>query len=105
MTLKDLDTHCTDKGPQLRGGPGELGLGVRVFDDAAAGPRARGKAVSGNLGTANGNHVFAVAGGVRPAHSARVEAAVGFGGADEGFGGRGRRSADSGGGVAAHGEL
>ena len=93
-----MDAHRPNNGLQLRGGLGELRLGVGVFDDAAAGPGARGKAIAGDFGTADGNHVFAVAGSVTPAHGAGVEAAVGFSGADQGFRSSSRRAANSWGG-------
>ena len=59
---------------ELRLRLGELGLGVGVGDDAAAGEEPDGRAVE--LGRAQGDAPLAVAGGVHPADRAGVAAAV-----------------------------
>src|SRR5690625_5280692 len=100
-----MDAHRADDGLQLRGGFSELCFGVGVFDDATTGPGTCGKAVPGDLGAADGNHVFAVARCVTPAHGAGVKTAVCFGSANKGLRGSSRRAANSWGGVTAHGKF
>src|SRR5207253_5309991 len=69
------DTECRANRPELEAGLLQLGPGVRLRDDAAAGEEPCRRA--GQLRAAQGDGPFSVAVRIHPTHRARVPSPVG----------------------------